>query len=453
MINIFDKIDSSFYNEVRRRLYTPWFGGLFLLTHVLCLLLTLASSFAGAQSTLLMFINRQDAIWLLLCSCIFLIAIPFQIGNSVVSKLRLRISQPCLCEPRVASRLVWREWFSGVIQAALCSSTLIPYIILQQILGTHELLRELDTFELIFLSGMVSTALTIYSLLCRSHLPRILAFGLLGLIFCLAFFFILDSLKSSGSYFSLKGSIWILVNSILLIGVILEAGATKIASAGDHHALFKRLLALIALGVAFLFTRLGLPAPQMYIVAAFIILSMTLDGLSEPSPIFSTPQHQRFPQYLLSTFFSPGWPSASLFSLLIFLISLKVLRWEHLIQKPELALIFAVLFAAVIWPAALIRFFLPKSPHFPVLYFSFQMVSLLAPLVHWLASQSSGTLWDVLISLFPTAIFFFHPTLIAAGILPAGFDIYLWISTILCCLSLFLLCAKAIVLKLEKNKV
>jgi|GEM_PF-5935248 len=447
MINIPDKIDPSFYNDVRRRLYTPWFGALFLLTHVICLLFTLSSGFAGSQSALLMFLNQQGTIFFL--SCIFLIAIPFQIGNSVAAKIRLCVLR-LHDDPRLASRLVWREWFSGVFQAVICGSTLVPYILLQQILGAHEILREWNAFERIFFSGMVLTALTIYSLLCRSRLPRILAFGLLGLIYFLTLFWIFEFLESSGSDLSLKSSIWIFVNSLLVIGILLEAGVTKIASSGDRQALLKRLLALTALGVAFLFTRLGMSAPQMYIVASFIILSMILDGLSEPLPIF--PQRRRLSQHLLSAFFSPGWSSASLFSLLIFLISLKVLRWEHLVQKPELALIFAVLFAAVVWPAALIRFFLPKSPHFPVLYFSFQIVSLLVPLIHWIASKSTG-FWDVLISLFPTALFFFHPTLIAAGILPAGFDIYLWMSTILCCLSLFLLCAKAIVLKLDKNKV
>ncbi len=269
---------------------------------------------------------------------------------------------------------------------------------------------------------------------------------ILCLLLILAIGFAIQS-GSPGTLISPKGSLLILLDSLLLTGIFIEIATPKIGLPGGGHAQTKRLLALLALGIAILFARFGIPALLTYGMASLIALVALLDALSEPlSERF--PRRRSLMEWIFSVFFAPGWISATWLSLLIFVISAKALYWERVTRDPQLALIFASFFAAIIWPAALIRLLLsPKSRRFLPLYFLFQVVgTILAFIVHWVLPKVS----DVLMSLFPSAVFFLSITAILPPTAP-GLDIYLWISTILCCFSLFLLFARAILLKLEQR--
>ncbi len=393
-------------------------------------------SISSVSSGWLPWRDPDDSIFLILCGVILLIAIPFQMNGRLALEMHHRIREPeRIAAGRSVSGLVWRRWFSATLRMAVLAGTMVPYIFLRYFFGASSLLRNLEVFGLIFLTGMVLTAL----LLSLSVYRGILKFVLL-LMVCLIIFLLIRFSEA----FTMQGLIpfpmlvMVLIDAILVITVLLEAGVSKIAPPEENTALFKRLIALIALGGAFLFSRLGIPAPSAYGAASVIILYTLLDGLSEPLPPVVSSQRSRL-AYFLSVFFLPGWASASLFSLLIFIISLKILRWERVSQEPRMALIFASLFAGVLWPAAFIRFFLPKTRHFAICYCLFQIAGgAVAFLIYSLPSKMNG-FWDVLVSFAPSAVFFLATTKILP---PTGLDIYLWVSTILCCWSLLLLLAR-----------
>lgn len=439
-----DKIPAILVKELRQNLRTPWFAASFLLIQMIFLLLTLVSGFA-AQSEWFIWRNQVNSLCLLLYSAIFVTAIPFQVSGSLASEVRSHTLELVLITRISPSGLVWGKWFSTMIRTAIFASTITPYIIFQHFLSAYDFVWNLEALGLIFLAGMVLTALAISLSIYRSIFLRALELGTL-LVACLAIFLIIRFASMFTGVPPVNILLMIIVDSILFITVLLEAGASRIAPQTENHAFLKRLVALVALGLAFIFSRLDIFAPAAYGAASIIVLLVLLDGLSEDlsfSPLTDRHSHRSILVRLLSFIFSPGWASAAVFSLLIFGISLEVLQWEHVSKDPRMALIFASLFAGILWPAALIRFLLPKTQHFSIFYFLFQLVgSILALLIYSIPSKTNG-FWDVLVCFAPMTVFFLATT----NTLPStGLDIYLWVSTILCCLSLLLLIAKGILM-------
>lgn len=218
--------------------------------------------------------------------------------------------------------------------------------------------------------------------------------------------------------------------------------------------LAKRLLALIALILAAFFSLLGISAPTAYGVAFVVVLWVLLDGLCQPISssalyLLCYENHGHFFKRALVFLFSPGWASSALFSLLIFYASLKLLQWEEVSKEPLIALIFISSFAATLWPAALIRFLFPQTPYFFTFYFLFQLIGgTLAFLIYGIPEKANG-LWDVLICFAPSAVFF----LATKQILPAtGVDIYLWMNTLLCYLSVLLLFVRILLISMDWPK-
>lgn len=230
-----------------------------------------------------------------------------------------------------AWRIVFGKWLCLVTQSALLLVAMVPYLMMRYFLGGMNLLAELTGLLLLFLLGAMMCAAGVGMSAVRSVILRVI-FAILGVVGFITF------TQGIGMYYAFSrisgspGASWMTsfttgdwiafgCGLVLLISFLthafLEFGATRIAPPAENRSTFKRLVALVAL--------LGIPAVFLipdsgdYFLCYLSILLITpvalADALSE-SPRHVRPMGRRLPWFL-----QPGWPSGTVFGLIVLGIS------------------------------------------------------------------------------------------------------------------------------------
>lgn len=237
-----------------------------------------------------------------------------------------------------ASRIVVGKWVSLMAQAALLAAALLPYGVLRYYLGSVDLVSDLSTMAGLFGGCALLTAIALWV----SSWPKGLRL-LVGVSAVPAFLMLGNFMSMVGTnpmlryvlgsrygYSSTPVAGWesavliavLVYDGLLLIGFSLIQAARRLAPPAENHASATRVLALLTL----------LPPPLLALLvgaemaaghlmlsagALFIVCGMELSRVAEPMRVQVRPwlNSRRGWRVLSGPFLLPGWPSATLFTI------------------------------------------------------------------------------------------------------------------------------------------
>ncbi len=260
-------------------------------------------------------------------------------GNTIDMMVLTRLS---------AWRIVFGKWVAIVSQSALLLVTIIPYLILRYFFGGMNLVSEMVFLLVLFLTSMALTALTVglsgcHSVIVRSLVPII---GLPILLWSMLIVSFSYGFRGSGNVldvFNLDNSesqigVACYVATIVYLGAsMLSMGASLIAPAAENHAIFRRIVALLAMLVIVPVAVLDMFDAEWTILLATIVgVPAILIALTESAPLVATvckPFVKRGPiARTIGWLFYPTWSSGLMFSMLLAIIGLVAVFGQSLMK-------------------------------------------------------------------------------------------------------------------------
>jgi len=305
-----------------------------------------------------------------------------------------------------AWRIAVGKWTALTMQTLLLVCAVLPYVLLRYFLGGVDILADLEGLLLLFIGSITFTAATVAMSPFESKLLR--GLFILGMIFFLLFlltYFVvwLVSQRIGGmstgatnlSGILLCGGIFV----VAVVSLALEIASSKIAPPAENHAIRKRLIGLGVLLLSPILVLLGLNAQGVDIATLVFLTPVVIDALAEPMQrvraIYQGLLQRGIIGRIAVIFFTPGWVSALWYSLLVACLGGILLKIHG--QWADLTLVYLSWFGALLFPAMLIRIWLPSSKHFLGLYIGLQVffgaITLLAsamsnisnqPMIEWL---------------------------------------------------------------------
>jgi hypothetical protein len=296
-----------------------------------------------------------------------------------------------------AWRIAAGKWAALMVQTLLLVCAVLPYVLLRYFLGGIDILDDVQKLVLLFLTSAVLTAVTVAMSPYESKLLR--ALFVIAMILSVQFLAgILLAWLSMGRLGGGGGSLLQLYVGCAIfmpafIVLCLEIAASKIAPAAENHALRKRVLALGVLGIGSALGLLGDDWKWAYAVAVGFLVPVIIDALSEPLQIVRTvyaPFYQRGAAgRLAGVFFTPGWPSASWFTLLAALLSAFPLL--VFVREAEEQMVLLTMFGSLLFPAVFIRLFMRGTKNFLGFYvglhFFFGALTLMLGIMSGISNQ------------------------------------------------------------------
>jgi hypothetical protein len=249
-------------------------------------------------------------------------------------------------------RIVLGKWASIVLQTSLLLVSALPYVILRYFLGGIDVVRELQTFGgLLTGSGLLAgIAMGFWSL----NVPRVAKWAAVMLLVWAAPVLLMMAVSPHGGFggaLELGRLAWIY--AILVMLVMVESAAARIGPPSENHWTRVRILALIALGIAFLYDGAGgvlAAAAAIGIALPTVVASMSENGrplrrLHEP--FFRGSFLRRVALFP----FAPSWPGGVAFAALMVLLVpfLPAVRGEMGLAA------WIALAGTLFFPAALVR--------------------------------------------------------------------------------------------------
>ena len=267
--------------------------------------------------------------------------------------------------------IVFGKWLALATQALLFTVAIIPYFTLRFFLGGVDLLHEFTILFYLFLGSLlfIGAGLIVSPIAHRFVRILLIIAYLLGLLIVLqasAFFFFagdfLGSVYSGPNMFVICGIIL-----PLMLALMLEYAAQRIAPEAENHTVPKRLIGILLGSLVLTLAYLEVDGHEFYGFLAFLVIGLlVLDALSEP-PLRTMgalrvyrrfPKPLRFPSRLL---IYPGWPQSLFFAVLL-LGSLTPFAWMHNTPHDEALLIVSLLFGFFLFPFAFIYAIYPTNP-------------------------------------------------------------------------------------------
>jgi len=270
-----------------------------------------------------------------------------------------------------STRIVLGKWFSIVSQTALMLVTIIPYMILRYFFGGMNIIGEMMMLLMIFFTSAVLSALMV-GLSAKAN--RFMRFVPAAIIFILAssiprMIFGGGGISSYASFFSMQdpAAYGVLAAYVLFGGYLawcaLNQGIAAIAPTAENHSSVLRVVALVMVALAVIFSFTSWATPLMSRMFLCIIGGPAiLVALTEPSqllPPICTPFLKRgLTGRIASVFLYPGWPSGVFFTtLLIFMGVVTVVLSSTAPQLEDQSVVFLSLLGSLLLPALLATFF------------------------------------------------------------------------------------------------
>jgi hypothetical protein len=292
----------------------------------------------------------------------------------------------------------------------------LPYVLLRYFLGGVNIVQDLQSLGILLVASGMLTATTLAISPYESRLLRALfsvgmVFGFLIAMVALVSLTVRDALTGGTGVLApwiFYAAVVLFVPAYIFLG--LEIAAARIAPAAENHAIRKRLVAFYLLGAAALLGWLS-GRPEPFLAFAFLLLTIVvIDALAEPL-VFVRSIYRPFQRWggfgrFLGLVFAPGWVSASWFVTLLALAAAGVLAAFGQLDDPNEALTHLTYLGWLIFPAALLRLFVPDTKHFLGLYLGMQfffaalafLVGMMGsitdqPLTVWLCPLPSSAFW------------------------------------------------------------
>ena len=194
-----------------------------------------------------------------------------------------------------------------------------------------------------------------------------------------------------------------------LLVLALEIAASRIAPPAENHAVRKRLVGIYLLLIAPALALILGEANGIYGISLLFLAVVVVDAIAEPQEtlraVYRPFLRMGRPGGLLSLFFTPGWASASWYVLLLAGLGGVMLFSQGRLNDAEQMLEYVSYLGLLVFPAALIRLFIPNTRFFLGFYiglqFLFAAVTLLVGMISGISNEPM-TAWLCPI---PTCVF------------------------------------------------
>lgn len=372
-----DWLSPMLVKELRQGVRTRVFVLMFILLQVLLLVnISLSLLVASVQEDT----STGSVFFWLTVSLPVLIVLPLNALGTLGSEIKTNTLELTFLTRLTASRIILGKWFAIFVQALLLVCAVLPYLVLRYFIGGINLSSELTKLGVLL---ALSAVLIAGAAGISGFPPRIVraiasAFCLFSFFFgfsFLAYFFGGSSVL--GIDLNATEIVGLLACGLIVLAIMLEIGAGRIAPPAENHSATLRLLAYGALAVAAVAHLLD--RATLFVTWPAFIIAVGVCAIS----VCEKPRHilsifrpfavRGFAGRAAGRLLYPGWPFGALFTVTIFagfgllMHSQKVFAGvDHLVE-------FVAALGSLLFPVALIRLVLPRGKHPVAIFFGVQL--------------------------------------------------------------------------------
>ncbi len=407
-----DHLSPIIVKELRQGLRTKVFVALFITTQVLMTLLVALSLTATSRE-----INAEASsgfFWFFIALPVVVI-LPFRGFGAVGAEIKANTLDLILLTRLSARRIIIGKWLAIVAQTALFVFAILPYAVLRYFLGGVNLVDDLIVLGWMLFASAILTGITVGISPFQNRVTRVLFW--FAIIFGGQFALVVPAMIGLGGGSVVAGAsaaaTWSVPLAIGFVGILvllfmLELGASKIAPEAENHAIGKRLIGLVVLLAATVFTVLDTAAALPVTTAACVLGLLGLFGaICEPvrlnAGLYRPFKRHGFPGRIAGRLFTPGWPSGTLFALLYLAISAALLVANEAFDDSRAVAAFLGACGALIFPAALTRLFVPRTRHALIIYIGIQTFCVVSALVILILDNIFESAFAMVSAILPTS--------------------------------------------------
>jgi hypothetical protein len=315
-----------------------------------------------------------------------------------------------------AWRIVAGKWTALMAESLLLVCAILPYVMLRYFLGGVNILEDLQSLFFLLLASALLTATTLAMSPYESKLLR--ALFIVGLIFAFQFLigilftwiaFARTGVSSSSGLPTWQIYLVLLAFVPAFVGLALEIAASRIAPAVENHAVRKRLIGLYLLLIAPVLNLILGSANGIYGISLLFLVVVVVDALAEPQETLRAVYHPFLrmgrPGRLLSLFFTPGWASASWYVILLVGLGGVMILFHGSLNDAAQMLEYVSYVGSLVFPAALIRLFIPNTRFFLGFYIGLQFLFAAATLLVGMISEISNEPMTAWLCPIPSCVF------------------------------------------------
>jgi hypothetical protein len=358
-----DWISPMLVKELRQGMRTKVFVFSFILLQILMTLnvvIGLLSTANGVDA------SAVSGVYWMMVSVPVVLVLPF-LGLGALSGERAANTLDLIFLTRLSAwRIVIGKWFAIVAQTGLFVCAVLPYAVLRYFMGGLNLSVELFALAIMMLGSAVLTAVTVGLSPFQTRVTRVLS--ILGLIFG---GFVLLTFGSSRIFMGMgmvagpsTGDLWkfwltVILFSVMVIVLMLQIGAAKIAPDAENHSAAKRFIGLGFFAVAMIMVALG-TNPEATLTFALVCCVPVLIGAVCDQVVPNQGAYRAFlrrgkPGRMLGRMFYPGWPAGIIYAVALLGAFGAALYSYKMLANDMPLLVFAGAVGLIFFPAAITR--------------------------------------------------------------------------------------------------
>jgi len=325
-----DWLSPMLVKELRQGMRSKTFSATFFATQALMILVEIFSVLATARMERAQDFNSflSGLFWFMI-GLPLLALMPFRGFGALSTEMKDNTLELVFLSRLSARRILFGKWFAIFAQTLLLITSILPYVVLRYFMGGIDLLFEVQIIILLVLASALLTAGAIALSPFQSKLLRVLfpIAMILALQIGLSFLMMATSGRGVSGGASLfadwKFDLFLAAYVPAFIVLCLEVAAHRIAPQAESHAFIKRLVGVWMLACTAGLGALGM-GQAVALASGFLVALLAVDTLAEPMPmvrsVYGGFLARGLPGRAALFFFSPGWPSGSLFLLALFAV-------------------------------------------------------------------------------------------------------------------------------------
>jgi hypothetical protein len=413
-----DWLSPMLVKELRQGMRSRIFLAAFYLTQLLMILSTAFSLIAASRTDTApgnLFGFVSGLFWFMV-SVPLLFVMPLLGFGALHTEMKAGTLELVFLTRLSAWRIVAGKWTALMAETLLLVCAVLPYVMLRYFLGGVDIIEDLQSLFFLLLASSLLTATTLAMSSYESKLLR--ALFIIGLIFAFQFLigilftwmaFTRTGVSSSSVLPTWQIYLVLLAFVPAFIVLALEIAASRIAPPAENHAVRKRLIGLYLLLIAPALTLVLGSANGVCGISLLFLAVVVVDALAEPQETLRAVYHPFLrmarPGRLLSLFFTPGWASASWYVLLLVGLGGVMLLFQGRLNDAEQMLEYVSYLGSLVFPAALIRLFMPNTRFFLGFYLGLQVLFAAATLLVGMISGISNEPMTAWLCPIPSCVF------------------------------------------------
>jgi hypothetical protein len=348
-----------------------------------------------------------DGLFWLVIGGALIFVMPLRGLGSIGTEIRSNTLELVFLTHLSALRIVFGKWFSLVAQSVLFACAVLPYIFIRYFIGGNDVLNELFTLFMMVASSAILISVAVGMSAYLTTWVRIVIFLVTAFFASIAALQALSDAWAYGRGGTVSGwesYIWFTVFGGLILALMLEVGAARIAPPAENHAARKRLIGWLFVAAGPFLFMLGVPTHWYFASFNIVVLLLCLNAVME-EPVYVPALSLPFvrlgaPGVVLGRVLYPGWPSGCIYlviTLLALFLNAAVCN-GHEFDEEDISkgiLFFAALIGAMLMPLMLTKLVAPDSAsavlNFLWLQLFFSLLTLLVLGIDDVLSQSGFT--------------------------------------------------------------